>query len=366
MPVSSAGAVTLTVCSSGCNYTKINEAINNASVGDTIEVHSGIYYEILIVKKHITLRGIGRPVVDAGGKGSPIILSADITLTSGEIVLEGFEVRNSGSTSEDAGIRFLSDRNTIRDNIVNFNHNDGIRGHTKDNNILNNIINSNDYDGIDIGGVIDMTGEYTSKNNIIQNNILNSNGDGMRFHTISNSKIIGNKITNSGRGIVIYASKNNIIYDNDFNEIYPPSDSGGNNQWDNGNRGNHYSVFDEASEGCYDTDSNGICDAPYNISGGFSVDRYPWGAIYSSSTPTPLPTPTQTLTPIPTATPTPTPTPTQTSAPTVSQTSTPTPNITSVKEAKEPLNAIEGLQSKQESRISSILNFILDWLKSIF
>jgi plastocyanin len=47
------------------NYTKIQDAINASSEGDTILVYSGTYYENVNVNKQLTLGGIGMPVVDA-------------------------------------------------------------------------------------------------------------------------------------------------------------------------------------------------------------------------------------------------------------------------------------------------------------
>ncbi|MCD6468866.1 MAG: PKD domain-containing protein, partial [Thermoplasmata archaeon] len=55
------------------------------------------------------------------------------------------------------------------------------------------------------------------------------------------------------------------------------------NNWYNAtlHEGNYWSDFDEASEGAYDNDSDGIVDSPYNISGGSNQDLYPltgpWG-----------------------------------------------------------------------------------------
>jgi parallel beta-helix repeat protein len=79
--------------SGGADFTGIQEAINKASVGDTIIVHSGVYYENVVVDKSVTLKGIGHPVVDANGSGSAITLSAD------GITLVGFTATNSASTS---------------------------------------------------------------------------------------------------------------------------------------------------------------------------------------------------------------------------------------------------------------------------
>ena len=40
-------------------------------------------------------------------------------------------------------------------------------------------------------------------------------------------------------------------------------------------KGNYYSDYDEPEEGCNDTNQDGYCDQPRNISGGSSVDLYP-------------------------------------------------------------------------------------------
>ncbi|HID19861.1 MAG TPA: hypothetical protein EYP28_02825, partial [Methanophagales archaeon] len=85
--------------SGGADFTRIQDAMNTASVGDTILVHSGIYYENVVVDKSVTLMGNGQPIVDAGGTGNAI------TLTASGIILEGFNVTNSGSSISDGGIK---------------------------------------------------------------------------------------------------------------------------------------------------------------------------------------------------------------------------------------------------------------------
>lgn len=81
---SSASAATFMVCPGGCEYSSIQKAISSSSNGDTILVKSGTYFEKVKVNKKLTLRGIGNPVVDAGGSGSAI------TLVEDGITLEGF------------------------------------------------------------------------------------------------------------------------------------------------------------------------------------------------------------------------------------------------------------------------------------
>jgi parallel beta-helix repeat protein len=78
-------AGTISVCSSGCNYTSIQDAVNNAVDGDTIEIYSGQYNEAVVVNRSITLAGIdtgtGLPVINASGAEFGVILeSPDILL----------------------------------------------------------------------------------------------------------------------------------------------------------------------------------------------------------------------------------------------------------------------------------------------
>ena len=92
----------------GADFTGVQNAINNASVGDTIIVYSGVYYENVVVNKSVTLKGIGIPVVDARGSDSAITLTAD------GITVEGFNVTNSRG---DAGIEVISSNNNLTGNL---------------------------------------------------------------------------------------------------------------------------------------------------------------------------------------------------------------------------------------------------------
>lgn len=69
----------------------IQPAIERATPGDTIELPRGLYAGNLRIDKPLTLRGIGRPTLDAGGRGDVIRVSAP------DVTIEGIILRNSGS-----------------------------------------------------------------------------------------------------------------------------------------------------------------------------------------------------------------------------------------------------------------------------
>jgi parallel beta-helix repeat protein len=199
----------------------IQAAIYAAKPNDIIEVHGGIYYEHIKIDKRLTLRGIGRPKLDATASGSAITLKAD------GVTLEGFNVINSGLWPEDgsgeAGIKVLSSNNTIADNNA-----------------------SNNSNGIFI---------LDGSNNTVRGNTANGN---------------------LGFGLRLFGSRKNIIFKNNFDRNYKGNVyDDGRNLWDNGTAGNHYGDFDSDPDGCRDADGNGICDMSRSIPGGPSIDRFP-------------------------------------------------------------------------------------------
>ena len=68
--VGNSQATTLTVCPNGCDYTSIQEAIDAATSGYVIEVHSGDYPEQVVINKNISLKGINT------GNGTPFVGTA--------------------------------------------------------------------------------------------------------------------------------------------------------------------------------------------------------------------------------------------------------------------------------------------------
>jgi|LGVF01.1.fsa_nt_gb parallel beta-helix repeat protein len=220
-------ATTYTVCPSGCDYASIQAAINAADSCDTIEVHSGTYYVNVNVTKQLILMGVdtgtGKPVVDAGGNGSAITLSAD------GITLDGFKTTHSGRLWGEAGIKITSNDNSITNNNAT-NNVDGINLWYSGNNTLtcNNVTNNGDK-GIDLhssnnntimnnnvtNNMVGLYYSWSQNNTLIGNIIRNNNDDGIHLTCSINNTITGNTVTNSAEyGIYLYHSGGNTLRDN--------------------------------------------------------------------------------------------------------------------------------------------------------
>lgn len=275
----------------------IQSAINSAAAGQIIEVQNGTFHEKINIIKPITLKGEGRPIIDAGGSGSPITISANGS------TLMGFIATGSGLGSGDAGIRVLSSSNIIKDNTAINNNRGIILSHVDKNSVFLNTIRRNKKDGILLvhsnnnliwGNNVSTNNNgisiETSIGNIVRSNNLTKNGLGINISSNSMSE----SITSHGKGVSIkYASaskstaynidKNstgsspniNFIYQNNLDDNIQSAFDDGNNQWDSGKEGNHFSNYDAYEQGCTDRNRDGICDSGYNIPGGRNVDKLP-------------------------------------------------------------------------------------------
>jgi len=186
------------------NYTRIQDAIDNASDGDTVFVYdnSSPYYENIVVDKSINMIGEDRntTIIDGSNSSSIIYVTADW------VNISGFTIEFSGDWN--VGIALRSNNNTIAGNIISNNWY-GIHLLESISNIITGNIISNNWN-VQWGAIFLLY----SNNNIISENTISSNYlDGIRLE-YSNNNITGNKFTNNYAGIRLYKANNNTISEN--------------------------------------------------------------------------------------------------------------------------------------------------------
>ena len=162
------------------HFDKIQDAIDNASESDRIIVYEGIYNENIIINK-TSLNVFGEDkslsIIDGGDSGNVVsIYNASVDISS-------FTIRDSGSSSTNAGIYVSASSCTIVDNIIT----SGKHGIYVDN----------------------------SNSHVIYVNTISSNtGDGIYLNNSDSCSITYNTITGNSNGIFLYSSSSNTISSN--------------------------------------------------------------------------------------------------------------------------------------------------------
>jgi len=162
------------------NYSTIQEAMQNATLGDTIFVYPGTYQESLIVETPLILIGENSTttIIDGGGVGHVV------TLTAGHSTISGFTITHSKMKFPLAGVYIASDSN-----------------------IVSNCILTDNFYGMQLG--------YGTGYNLILNNTIFHNGRcGIYFNHSSNNRLIGNLVRDqpvNGFGLFEFSNNNSII-----------------------------------------------------------------------------------------------------------------------------------------------------------
>ena len=315
------------------NYSKIQDAIDDASNGDIVFVYNGTYIENILIEIQIKIQGENKSTTIIQGKDD----WHTVNIKSSRVNLTDFTISNGGDPY--AGVNSKGDYNSFYNVIItdnNFygiqlldslhcilnkcevsnNYNTGIIvSHSKYTTIINTDILFNNR-GLDLyyssnNNISDnffennynalglfwgkQNGESTSyniiKGNIITNNMMGISSAGHKDGEVSYNIITENYIAfnkgKPGAGIVLgaYTSENkvhhNILIDNidiELNWINNGWDHGENNHWYEGEAGNYWSDYKERyPKAIPKILKPWIWNKPYEIDGwGSSIDRYPF------------------------------------------------------------------------------------------
>lgn len=155
--------------------------VDAAEAGSVLSPPAGTYAGPVVVDKPLTIEGRDEVTIDAGGKGSVVILDTD------GATLRGLHLTNSGDSHNDidAGVQVRGNFNVVKDNRID-----------------------NCLFGVDL---------QQSENNIVRRNHISSKpvdlgirGDAIRLWYSFHNRVEENTVINS-RDIVVWYSRNNVI-----------------------------------------------------------------------------------------------------------------------------------------------------------
>lgn len=159
----------------------IGRRVEAAEPGATLVIEPGVYHEHLRLTKPLTLRAGGKVVIDGGGSGDIV------EITAPDVTLQGFTVRNTGIDldKENAAIRVLAPRAVIKDNVV-----------------------EDVLFGIDLREAPD---SIVSSNRIGGKNLdIARRGDGLRLWR-SDRTIVEDNVIHDGRDAILWYSKGVVV-----------------------------------------------------------------------------------------------------------------------------------------------------------
>lgn len=171
----------------------IQRAVEGAGNGDTILVSPGVFKENLKVNKEISIKGEEGTIIDGGGNGNVILVTAS------NVIIEGLTIRNSGSGQEDSGIYIKKGYKTVIKNNILKNVQNGIYiANSNENQILGNSITSNESHFSKRGNGIHM---FKGGGHLLKENMIANVQDGIYFDFTKDIKLQGNHISGSRYGM---------------------------------------------------------------------------------------------------------------------------------------------------------------------
>lgn len=194
--IHSVAAATLSVCSAGCDYSSIQDAVDAASPHDIIDILGDVYYENVIINKSLTLYGEnGTLLLSQGSLATIRITESDVTLNNIRIAYNYYGVLGEYVDN-------IKVENCIFDHVY-----EGIRlyfGH--DANFTGNVFTNSDY-GIELD-------EYSGAS--ITENEISKNNYGMNIIDSMNNTFQWNIFSDINSSLMLEDSHMNLISSNSF------------------------------------------------------------------------------------------------------------------------------------------------------
>jgi nitrous oxidase accessory protein len=185
----------------------LQERIDRAAPNDIIVVEGGVYHERIRIDKPISLVSHGASTIDGGGQGDVVTISAD------DVVLAGFEVRNSGRalSQEPAAIKVDgADRVKISHNRIRASH---VGVHVTGASaveIVGNDIEVGDGVPQERRGHAVYLWEVTGST--VHRNVVRQAADGIHLEFSHDNLVVENDVRHSRYALhLMYANKNSIV-----------------------------------------------------------------------------------------------------------------------------------------------------------
>ena len=257
------GAIHIVDIAGEGDFLHLQDAINAASDFDTIIVKKGIYREHVIVNKPLIIKGEDKEktVIDGGFEKTVITITAD------EVNLNHVTIRNSGRGTN-AGIKIEGSSHVTISSCIVYSNYYGIWAYQSTVNTIFDCYVYGNYYGIML--------HYVSQDNRIISCQVEDNAHTGIYLCCSSTQNLISECTiknNTDYGIDIHVW-DTTVYLNNFIDNGVNAQSVYSTVWDNGERGNYWSDFDEEHEGAHDENDDGIVDEGYVIPDD-NLDHYP-------------------------------------------------------------------------------------------
>lgn len=184
----------------------LQEKIDRAKEGQTINLSKGVYKGPITINKPLTIIGSKDVLIDGGGNGSVITVQND------HVTLKSLTIENSGKHQEDSGIYLENSAHTILKNNNIQNVHFGIYIKNGSNIVVkNNKITGHEGHFSQKGNGIHI---FKGEGNVIERNSISNVQDGIYFDFAKNVTVRHNEVLHSRYGMHYMFSENILTEEN--------------------------------------------------------------------------------------------------------------------------------------------------------